>query len=608
MVQRPWLEHYDVGVPASLEPYPELTLVDYLSATARTEPEHPVVLYKGGAMSAARLERASNAFAAALVEMGVQPGDRVALLLPNCPQFLVAEFGVWKAGAILAPLDPACTNDELTALLTSIAPTVLVTLSSLHKRAKTLQRQVGIEHLIVANIKEHLPYGARLLFTLFREAHGGHRAHLEAGDRWMPELLETYRGAFRPSLTISPDDDATLLATGGATGVPRLVLGSHRSAVASGFQLVAWLNDLATPGRDVILLPIPLFHAYGLAALQGLAILGRMPLALVPNPDDITDVLTTLNRIRPSFVAGVPSMFAAMVEHPLVLGGRIQFAPVKLCFSSVAPLLAETRARFEALTRCPVLQGYELTESQGASVINPVGGRHKVGSVGMPLPDTLIRIRDSNSLGRDLPLGEIGEIWMHCPQQMRGYWRNVEETSAALPLEDGAHWIRTGDLGYLDAEGYLFVVDRLRDVIDIGGFEVWPREIEEVIATHPGVAEVGVAAVPDDRHGEVARAWIVPEAGQVLVEDEIRAHCARHLVSYKIPALITFCDALPKSTVGKVQRRRLVDRHLAEKRTAAATREGGFADRSVAVPAHIEALPGSTPRVARHAKERRPRA
>jgi long-chain acyl-CoA synthetase len=226
----------------------------------------------------------------------------------------------------------------------------------------------------------------------------------------------------------------------------------------------------------------------------------------------------------------------------------------------------------------------------------------------MPLPDTLIRIRNSDSLGRDLPVGEIGEIWMHCPQQMRGYWRSVEETSAALPLEDGARWIRTGDLGYLDAEGYLFVVDRLRDVIDIGGFDVWPREIEEVIATHPGVAEVGVAAVPDDRHGEVARAWIVPEAEQVLVEDEIRAHCARNLASYKIPALITFCDALPKSTVGKVQRRRLVDRHLAERRTAAAAREGGFADRSVAVPPHVEALPGSTPRVATHAKERRPRA
>ena len=596
MVPRPWLDHYDVGVPTTLEPYPELTLVDYLSATARDEPAHPVLLYKGGAMSAARLERMSNAFAAALVDMGVQRGDRVALLLPNCPQFLVAEFGAWKAGAIVAALDPSHPPDELRELLSSIKPQVLIALSAQHGRAKEAQKHVGIEHLIVTNIKEHLPRGTRLMFTLFQEGRGGHRVRLANGDRWMPELLEVYRGAFRPRVPIAPDDDATLLATGGTTGMPKLVLGTHRNSVASGFQLSAWFRDLAEPGCDVVMLSIPLFHVYGSSLVQGLSIMARLPLALVPDPLDATDFLTTLHRVRPAFVAGVPSIFRAIAEHPLVLAGRIDFGSLKMCFSGVAPLLAETRARFEALAGCAVVQGYGLTESQGVNVVNPVSGVHKIGSVGMPLPDTEVRIRDQGDT-RDLPLGEVGEIWLSCPQLMRRYWGSEHDKAATLRIEGAARWIRTGDLGYLDADGYLFIVDRLKDLIEVGGFQVWPREIEEVIAMHPGVAEVGVAAVPDDRRGEVARAWVVAAPGRVLVEDDIRAHCARHLVSYKIPALITFCDELPKTAVGKVQRRRLIQRHLAEVRAAADMHAATFADRSVSLPAHAEGLPGNGDRM-----------
>lgn len=591
MVPRPWLDHYDEGVPATLEPYPELTLVDYLSASARDQPTHPVVLYKGGSMTASRLERLSNAFAAALVDMGVERGDRVALLLPNCPQFLVAEFGAWKAGAILAPLDPSTTSAELLTLLRSVAPKVLVTISSLYAHAKAMQADVGIEHLIVTNIKEYLPPGARVMFTLFREAREGHRVRLVARDRWMPDVLEAYRGAFRPSLSISPDDDATLMTTGGTTGLPKLVLGAHRHAVASGFQLSAWFRHVAEPTRDVILLPVPLFHVYGLAVVQALALMARLPLALVPDPRDATDILLMMHRLRPSFIAGVPWLFTAMAEHPLVLAGRIDFSSLKMGLSGLAPLLAETRARFEALAGCPLLQGYCLTESQGAAVVSPVGGTHKIGSVGMPLPDTTVRIRDSGA-GRDVPLGSVGEIWLHCPQLMRSYWHREADTDVALPVEDGKRWIRTEDLGYLDGDGYLFIVDRLKDLIDVGGFRVWPREIEEVIATHPSVADVGVAAVPDEFGGEVARAWIVAAPGRVLVEDEIRAHCARHLIAYKIPKLITFCDSLPKSALGKLQRRRLIERHRAEASASTDLRSHALADRSVALPAHAEPLPG----------------
>lgn len=594
MVQRPWLSHYDDGVPTTLQPYPELTLVDYLGATAREVPEHPVVLFKGGTLTAARLERLSNAFAAALVEHGVCPGDRIALVLPNCPQFLIAEFGAWKAGAIVAPLNPGFTTDELVSLLTAVAPRIVVTLSPFYARAKSAQRRAGIEHVVVTNIKEHLPAGARLMFTLFREARAGHRVRVADDDQWMPDLLESYRGALRPRVPLQPDDDATLMPSGGTTGLPKMVLGSHRSAVTSGFQLSAWLRELAEPGRDVIMLPLPLFHVYGMSLVQGTALMARLPLALVPDPHDVTDVLRTIQRVRPAFLSGVPALYGAMLSHPLVTAGKVDFSSLKMCFSGAAPLLAETRARFESVSGCPILEGYGLTESQSANTVNPVSGARKIGSVGMPLPDTAVRIRDVDTGEHDVPLGTVGEIWLSCPQRMRRYWRSEEETTHTLVDAEGETWLRTGDLGYLDDEGYLFIVDRVKDLIKVGGFQVWPREIEEIIAMHPSVAEVGVAAVPDARRGEVARAWIVPAAEQVPTEDEIRAHCAAHLVPYKIPALITFCDALPKSSVGKVLRRKLVERHLAEAR-ASATIGQAITDRLVRVPEHDERFPAPAP-------------
>lgn len=594
MAQRPWLDQYDAGVPSTLEPYPELTLVDYLAATARDAPANTVVHYKGASMSAARLERLSNAFAAALVDMGVQRGDRVALLLPNCPQFVVAEFGAWKAGAIVAPLDPSLTPDELYVLLARIDPRVLIVLTPTYSRAKEVQLRLGIEHLIVTSIKEHLPRRARLVFTIFREAREGHRVRLASGDRWMSDLLEIYRGAFRPCLTIRPDDDATILATGGASALPKLVLGSHRGPVASGFQLSAWFRDVADPDSDVILLSIPLFHVFGLCSVQALAIMTRIPLALAGDQRDVADLLGTIQRVRPAFLAGVPEVFDAIAGHPLVIGNRVNLSSLQLCISTAAPLPAASRARFEVLAGCPVLECYALTESQGAGVVQPANGNHKTGSVGMPLPDSSVRIRDREN-ERELNYGELGEIWLRCPQPMRGYWRDEEGTDATLQTAGGERCVRTGDLGYLDEQGYLYVVDRLDDLIAVGDSEVSAREIEEVIAAHPGVAEVSVAGVPDESGGRIVRTWIVANPGRVLVEDDIRAHCAAHLAEYKIPALITFCDSLPRTASGRVLRRRLVQRHL-EQLAATATRAPMHGDRAVQIPAHVETLPGAAQR------------
>ncbi|HUF30584.1 MAG TPA: AMP-binding protein, partial [Gemmatimonadaceae bacterium] len=423
MVQRPWLAHYDEGVPASLDPYPDLTLVDFLSATARDEPEHPVVLFKGASVTAARLERLSNAFAAALLDLGVTPGDRVALLLPNCPQFLIAEFGAWKAGAIVAPLNPASHAGELESLLAQLEPRVLITISSCYARAKVVQRHLRIPHLLVTSIKEHRPRGSRLLFTLFREAREGHRVSLSPEDQWFPELLESYRGAHRPRLAITPDADATLLPTSGTCGAAKLVLGTHRAAVAGGFELSAWLRDVADTDSNVMMLALPLHHTLAMLPLQGLALMARLPLALVPDLMDVHDLLKTLRRVRPAFLSGSPAVFASIPNDPLVRAGKIDFSSLEVCLTSAAPMRAATRERCERLMGCTILDGYGLAESQSIVTVNPAAGAHKMASVGLPLPDTDVRIRSLELPHDELPSGTIGEIWVSRPHQMRGYWR-----------------------------------------------------------------------------------------------------------------------------------------------------------------------------------------
>lgn len=594
MVKRPWLAHYDQGVPASLEPYPDLTLVDYLWANARDEPEHPVVLFKGATVTASRLERLSNAFAAALLDLGVSPGDRVALLLPNCPQFLIAQFGAWKAGAIVAPLDPASPAGVLETLLAQLEPRVLITITSSYARAKAAKQQLRIPHLLVTGIKEHLPHASRFLFDLLQDVREGHRLRLSPDDQWLPELLESYRGAHRPRLTISPDADATLLSTGGAAGDPKLVLGTHRAGVASGFQLSAWLRDFADTDTSVMMLSLPLHHTTAMLPLQGLALMARLPLALVPEPGDVRELLKTLQRVRPAFLSGSPSTFSSILDSPLVRSGSIDFSSLKICLTSGGPMQATARERCEKVIGCAILDGYGLTESQSVITVNPAGGTRRSGSVGLPLPDTSVRICDFALPHEELSPGTIGEIWVSCPQQMRGYWRKSGDVPPVFIEEDGKQWLRTGDAGYLDVHGHLYLVGRVADMIRIDGVTVWPSEVEDALVLHPSVADAGVAGVPDDRRGQVARAWIVPAPGAVPTEDELRNHCADRLVSYKVPTLISFCDALPRTSIGALLRRKLVESHESQARTAAAL-AGLRLDQPVRLPTHDERVLGRAP-------------
>ncbi|MDQ3697805.1 MAG: AMP-binding protein [Gemmatimonadota bacterium] len=459
VVERPWVTHYDAGVPASLAPYPERTLLAYVAAQAREWPQHPVIWFKGVPLTASRLERLSNAFAAALVRLGVRKGERVALLLPNCPQFIIAELGAWKAGAVVVPLSPLYTEDELATLLAHTGSETIVTLTSYYARVKAVQGRAGVRRVIATSIKEHLPPLVRVLFTVLREKREGHYIALEPGDMWFRDLIERHLDAMRPDVTVAADDPATLLPGSGISGFPKAVLGTHRNMVITGAQITAWLGDTAEKG-GVMLLPLPLYHMYGLNVVQSVAFMNRMTLALVPNPDDINDVLDTIREVRPTYFSGVPDLYGEILDHPDVKSGKVDLSSIKLALSGAETLNAEHRRRFEELTGGRVIEGYGMTESQSANTINPVRGPTKTGSVGLPLPDTDVRIVDPNDERRQLAAGETGEILLYCPQHMASYWREPEETSDTLRTElDGRVWIRTGDLGYLDEDGYLFLVD-----------------------------------------------------------------------------------------------------------------------------------------------------
>jgi long-chain acyl-CoA synthetase len=559
----PWLAHYDPDVPATAAPYPNRTLVDYVTETARSVPGRPALLFKGATTTYGELERLSDACAAAFTSLGIKRGDRIGLLLPNCPQFFIAQFGAWKIGAIVAPLNPIYTEHELEGPIRDHGIETMVTLTRFYQRVKNIQARTGLKRVIATNIKEHFPATLRVLFTLFREKKDGDRVRLKPGDHDFAHLLLVNRTHAPQRAPLAGDDPAVLLMSGGTTGTPKGVVGTHGAYVMAGIQIKTWNASALGGPDDVTFLPLPMFHVYGNVGVQALTFVVGCAIALVPNPRDLDDLVATVRRVKPTFFNGVPTLYIALLNHRDVRKGKVDFKSIRICFSGASPLLADTKMRFEALTGARIVEGYSLTEAMMALCVNPAKGTNKLGSVGMPLPDVSVRIFDDDQGTRELPLNKTGEIAIAAPQLMTGYWKRPEETADVLREHtiDGVtrRWLHTGDLGYLDADGYLFIVDRKKDLIKTSGYQVWPREIEEVIAAHPAVAEVGVAGVSDPAKGEAVKAWVVLRAGQTVSEADLRAYCREKLAPYKVPSTVEFRADLPKTMVGKVLRRLLRD-------------------------------------------------
>ena len=555
---RPWVSHYDPAVPPTLAPYAEETVLDLVVARAADRPNAVALRFEGAVITYSQLLQQALAFGRALEQRGVKPGDRVALVMPNVPQFVVAELGAWMAGAIVAPMNPTYPDEEIAGLLSRAGAVVAVVLAPFYDRIKAVQARTAVRDVIVAHVRDALPWPKSLVFRLLGESKEGHGTEPREGDARLRDLLAAHRGQRPQSPPPRADDDAILLPSGGTTGTPKWVTGRHGGLVMAGRQLNVWLASVLQPWRDTLLVPLPLFHVYGAAGVQSLAFASGLSLALVPNARDTKALLATIRRERPAFLCAVPTLLTSIMSHADAEKSKAAFRSIKLCFSGAAPLLAETRRRFEELTGGVVMEGYSLTEAQMAVIANPAQGEKKTGSIGMPLPDVDVRFVDVESGIRDVPRGEEGEILINAPQLMRGYWDRPEETAEVLREgPDGRTWLHTGDIGCLDADGYITITDRKKEMMKVSGYQVWPREIEEVLAAHPAVLEAGVASIAHASKGELPKAWVVLRGGVPATANELKALCKERLAPYKVPVQVAIVDELPKSPVGKVLRRKL---------------------------------------------------
>ena len=562
MNDRPWIAHYDKGVPASID-YPKEPLFHLLEESARKYPDRACTIFKGAVVSYKEMNDKTDQIAAALTDMGVKKGDRVGIFMPNSPQFVVAYFGILKAGGVVVAINPLYTPPEIAEQASDAGIEVMFVMTNFYKTIKATQPITKIKKMIVTNIKEALPPVKSLLFTLAREKKGGFRIEggLADGDVWMKDLLIQYQPSQRPKLDIGPDDIALFQYSGGTTGVSKGAIVLHRNVVANTFQMKEWITT-AEDGKETVLMAIPLFHVYGMVAGMNFAMVRGASLVMIPNARDIPDVLENINKYHPTIFPGVPTLYNAINNRPEVKSGKVNLRSIKACISGSAPLMRETKEKFEELSGGKVFEGYGLSEAPTATHCNPLMGVNKTGSIGMPMSDVDCKIISLDDGETEMALGEIGELVINGPQVMKGYHNMPTETANSLrKLKDGKIWLFTGDIARMDEEGYFYIVDRKKELIKPGGFQVWPREVEEAIAAHPKVLEVGVAGIPDPYRGETVKAWIVLKPGQTATANEIKAFCKERLAAYKVPTHYEFRSELPKTTVGKILRRELVKQH-----------------------------------------------
>lgn len=561
MKEQKWWKSYDRGVPHTLEPYPGNTLLDAFAETAREKPQQTCVIFAGKPITYGEMDRMSDALAAALAANEVNKGDTVAIIVPNSPQFIITQVGAWKVGAIPVPLNPLYTGDELRNGINQSGAKVVIVYGPLYRAVKSLQSlHPRVRMVIAADIDGYPNLVAKSPALAASRDTENRPATLHIGDAWLKDLLSEYASVQPAPVKISGDDVALILQSGGTLGIPRGIMLTHQALMAEAMQVRAWLKPLITEGEHVILLSLPLFHVFGNAGLLATAILGRYPMAMVPDPRDHDDMLTTIQKVHPTIFAGVPTLFSGLLNDPAVINKKVDLSSVKLAISGAAPLSASVQERFTRLTGIRLIQGYGLTETSAAIIAEPVIKPGKPGSIGIPLPDVDVRIVDTETGSRNLTAGQEGEIIVKCPQVMLGFRNSLEETAEMLR----GGWLYTGDIGYLDKDGYIFVTARKKELIKVSGFQVWPQEVVEVIKSHPAVEDVCVRGIPDQMQGESVKAWVVLKQGQQLSGEHLRAYCRQKLTAYKVPRHVEFRDELPRSLYGQQLCRKLVEEEKAK--------------------------------------------
>ncbi|HJW83647.1 MAG TPA: alpha/beta fold hydrolase [Anaerolineae bacterium] len=553
LLARPWLKYYEEGVPHTVA-IPDRPAHRFLRSAALRFPNQIAIDFLGARLSYRQLSQQADRFGNALRGLGLNQGERVMIVLPNLPQTVIAYFGALRAGATVVFTSPTNSEDEVVRQAIDSDAKMLVTLTRFERLGKRALGQTGLEHVIYANVKDYLPPLKRLLFRLTREAKEGHRLTFdpEPGMHRWRDLLWRYPAA-RPGVDADPEDLALIIYTGGTTDQPKGVMLSHRNLVANAVQTRHWLAQ-AREGYERFLCVLPFSHSYGLTTALDVPVILGATMILLPT-FNTREVLETIRRARPTLFPGVPTMYMAINSFTGVRRYGIQ--SIRACISGAAPLPLEVQEAFEKLTRGRLVEGYGLTEASPVTHANPLNGLRKAGSIGVPVPNTDAKIVDL-ATGEDLPPGQIGELVARGPQVMLGYWGMGDETDRVL--NDG--WLYTGDVASMDDDGYFTIINRKKEMILAGEYQVYPRDVEEVLFEHPKVKDVAVVGVPATPPGQKVKAFVVLRDGESATPEELIALCRERLDEWAVPWEIEFRRELPKSFVGKVLRRVLVEQEV----------------------------------------------
>jgi long-chain acyl-CoA synthetase len=546
-----WLAAYPAGVPARIDPDAFASVHAMLLDACRRHRGRPAFDCLGAIMTFGDWESASRCFATFLLtSLARRQGDRVAIMLPNILSYPVAFLGTLRAGLTVVNVNPLYTPRELEHQLKDSGATVIVIMENFAHKLAAVLAATPIEHVVVARLGDLMRPPKRWIFN-FANSHIRRAVAPWKLSRftWFQEAIRSSAGGAFEDARTAPSHLALLQYTGGTTGVPKAAVLSHRNLVANALQCRTWIGTRLEAGGERVLTPLPLYHIFSLTAnLLIFASLGGLNV-LVPDPRDLRRLIATMRRTRVTAITGVNTLFNALLNSPEFC--KLDFSALKVAIGGGAAIQTTVATRWQAATGTPLIEGYGLSEASPVVCINPPDGRERAGSVGLPIPSTELSIRDDE--GRPVPLGEGGEIWVRGPQVMQSYWMRPDETRNVL-TEDG--WLQTGDIGMLDPDGFVRILDRKKDVIIVSGFKVFPNEVEEVVTLHPGVLEAAAIGVADERTGEAVK-LIVVKRDPDLTEEAVRRHCRDKLTGYKLPKIIEFRNELPKSNIGKVLRKEL---------------------------------------------------
>lgn len=549
--QKPWINQYPTEIPFSIQ-YEERTLQSYLKEAKELYPNKAALHFLGKELTYKELYESALKFANQLKDLGVVKGDRVAIMLANCPQSVISYYGALMAGAVVVQTNPLYVERELEHQMIDSGAKVIICLDLVYSRVMKVWPKTSLQHVIVTGIKDYLPFPKNLIYPFIQKKNTGVKIDVtyKGNVHSFVQLVRSGEAKEIPQSFNVKEDLALLQYTGGTTGVAKGVMLTHYNLVANTTQAIKWMYKL-TPGEQVVLCALPFFHVYGMTVGMNYAIMNYSKMVIIPK-FDTKQILQGIQSQKVTVFPGAPTMYIGLINDPNI--GKYDLSSIQVCISGSAPLPIEVQQKFEKLTGGKLSEGFGLTESSPVSHFNQMWGKRPTGSIGLPWPDTEAIVLNAETGDVAAP-GQIGELLIKGPQVMKGYWNRPEDTQATL--QEG--WLYTGDMGYMDEDGYFYIVDRKKDMIIAGGFNIYPREIEEVLYEHESIQEAVVIGVPDPYRGETVKAYIVLKDNHQITDKELNEYCRKYLSAYKVPRLYEFRDELPKTMVGKVLRRALLE-------------------------------------------------